>query len=106
MMQIIPAMRKLAVEKGEEGNVPVVITMCSIKDEMCTHYAVRATFYFIFVRQCKGVFVDYLVVMVSVFRVEHLKGMRGRYKKMNLETKMLDKQTKLSRLTRFRPLLL
>ena len=34
-------MRKLAVEKGEAGNVPVVISMCSIKDEMCTHYAVR-----------------------------------------------------------------
>lgn len=32
-------MRKLAVEKGETDNVPIVISMCSIKDEMCTHYA-------------------------------------------------------------------
>ena len=40
-------MRKLVIEKAkqdgieEDGGVvtPIVISMCSIKDEMCTHYA-------------------------------------------------------------------
>jgi hypothetical protein len=42
-LQIIPKMRQLAAEKGEEGNVPVVISTCSIRESMCTHYAVRST---------------------------------------------------------------
>jgi len=36
--KIIPALRQLGVEHGEEGNVPVVITNCSIKQKMCIHY--------------------------------------------------------------------
>ena len=33
-------MRKLVVEKSDDKtNVPIVISMCSVKDEMCTHYA-------------------------------------------------------------------
>lgn len=32
-------MRKLAVEKGEEGTVPIVITTCRKDEEMCTVYA-------------------------------------------------------------------
>lgn len=32
-------MRKLAVEKGEEGTVPIVITTCRETEEMCTIYA-------------------------------------------------------------------
>mmetsp|Transcript_4557 Transcript_4557/g.7894 ORF Transcript_4557/g.7894 Transcript_4557/m.7894 type:complete len:81 (-) Transcript_4557:54-296(-) len=32
-------MLKYAKEKGEPGNVPVVITTCSIRQQMCTHYA-------------------------------------------------------------------
>jgi hypothetical protein len=34
-------MRQMAKEKGEEGNIPVVISTCSLRDNMCTHYAVR-----------------------------------------------------------------
>ena len=32
-------MRRLAIEKGEKGNVPVVISHCSKEQSMCTHYA-------------------------------------------------------------------
>lgn len=39
-LQIIPALRKYAVEKGEAGNVPVVISTCFPEEGMCTHYAV------------------------------------------------------------------
>jgi len=37
--KILPKLRALAVEKGESGNIPVVISHCSIEQEMCTHYA-------------------------------------------------------------------
>jgi hypothetical protein len=37
--QVIPRMRKLVAEQGEEGNVPIVITTCSKREQMCTHYA-------------------------------------------------------------------
>ncbi|OEU10154.1 hypothetical protein FRACYDRAFT_194134 [Fragilariopsis cylindrus CCMP1102] len=36
--KIIPAMRILAEEKGEAGNVPVIISQCSEGDGYCTHY--------------------------------------------------------------------
>ncbi|KAL3923576.1 MAG: hypothetical protein SGILL_001577 [Bacillariaceae sp.] len=36
---ILPAMRKQVIEKGGEGTVPVVISQCDKKQEMCTHYA-------------------------------------------------------------------
>mmetsp|Transcript_12606 Transcript_12606/g.34730 ORF Transcript_12606/g.34730 Transcript_12606/m.34730 type:complete len:396 (-) Transcript_12606:287-1474(-) len=42
--KIIPALRQLGVEHGEEGNVPVVITNCSIKQKMCIHYVVSHCF--------------------------------------------------------------
>ena len=32
-------MRRLAKEKGEKGNVPLVISSCSKEQQMCTHYA-------------------------------------------------------------------
>ena len=32
-------MRRLAIEKGEKGNVPIVISHCSKEQSMCTHYA-------------------------------------------------------------------
>lgn len=41
-IQIIPALRKYAAERGEKGNVPVVISTCSPRQYMCTHYAVRS----------------------------------------------------------------
>ena len=31
-------MRQLAAEKGEDGNVPVVISQCSAGEKSCTHY--------------------------------------------------------------------
>lgn len=37
--RIIPALRKYAAERGEKGNVPVVISTCSPRQYMCTHYA-------------------------------------------------------------------
>jgi hypothetical protein len=37
-LQIIPEMRILAEEKGEAGNVPVIISQCSEGDGYCTHY--------------------------------------------------------------------
>jgi hypothetical protein len=37
-LQIIPEMRILAKEKGEAGNVPVIISQCSEGDGYCTHY--------------------------------------------------------------------
>lgn len=37
--KVIPALRKYAEENGEAGNVPVVLTTCSEKEQMCTHYA-------------------------------------------------------------------
>ena len=40
-LKIIPALRRYAVEKGEAGNVPIVISTCFPLEEMCTHYAVR-----------------------------------------------------------------
>lgn len=36
--KIIPEMRKLAAERGEPGNVPVVISQCSVRGKECTHY--------------------------------------------------------------------
>jgi len=40
-LQIIPALRKYVAEKGEAGNVPVVISTCFPREDICTHYAVR-----------------------------------------------------------------
>jgi len=37
--RIIPALRKYAKEKGEANNIPVVISTCSSRLQMCTHYA-------------------------------------------------------------------
>ena len=31
-------MRQLAVEKGDAGNNPVVISQCSVQEQTCTHY--------------------------------------------------------------------
>lgn len=42
-LQIIPALRKYAAEKGEAGNVPVVLTTCFPEEQVCTHYAVRGS---------------------------------------------------------------
>mmetsp|Transcript_47601 Transcript_47601/g.54973 ORF Transcript_47601/g.54973 Transcript_47601/m.54973 type:complete len:312 (-) Transcript_47601:375-1310(-) len=36
--KIIPEMRILAVEKGESGNIPVIISQCSEEDGTCIHY--------------------------------------------------------------------
>ena len=37
-------MRQMAIEKGEKDHTPVVITTCSVKQEMCTHYSVSFGF--------------------------------------------------------------
>eukprot|EP00934_Nitzschia_sp_Nitz4_P008267 Nitzschia sp. Nitz4//scaffold99_size76975//25144//26087//NITZ4_005571-RA/size76975-snap-gene-0.5-mRNA-1//-1//CDS//3329560835//8257//frame0 len=37
--KVIPTMRRMAVEKGGEGTVPLVITQCKKEDEMCTVFA-------------------------------------------------------------------
>mmetsp|Transcript_36047 Transcript_36047/g.52833 ORF Transcript_36047/g.52833 Transcript_36047/m.52833 type:complete len:285 (+) Transcript_36047:116-970(+) len=37
--KVFPAMIKYAKEHGEKGNSPVMLTTCSIKQQMCTHYA-------------------------------------------------------------------
>mmetsp|Transcript_12683 Transcript_12683/g.29454 ORF Transcript_12683/g.29454 Transcript_12683/m.29454 type:complete len:175 (-) Transcript_12683:57-581(-) len=37
--KVIPGLRKYAEEKGEQGNVPVVVTTCNVVEQMCTHYA-------------------------------------------------------------------
>jgi hypothetical protein len=37
--KVLPKMHKLAAEKGQEGNTPVVITTCNREQQMCTHYA-------------------------------------------------------------------
>lgn len=37
--KIIPALRDYAKKNGRDGSVPVVISTCSIKQQMCTHYA-------------------------------------------------------------------
>lgn len=36
--KIIPELRKLAAEKGEPGNNPVIISQCSVGEKECTHY--------------------------------------------------------------------
>jgi len=36
--KIIPEMRILAAEKGESGNIPVIISQCSEGDGTCIHY--------------------------------------------------------------------
>lgn len=36
--QILPAIRRLAASKSQEGNELVVISHCSKRQEMCTHY--------------------------------------------------------------------
>jgi len=36
--RVVPALRKMAMENAEEGYSPVVISNCSVKQEMCTHY--------------------------------------------------------------------
>jgi hypothetical protein len=32
-------MRQIVAEQGEKGNEPIVITTCSKREQMCTHYA-------------------------------------------------------------------
>lgn len=41
--KVFPALVKYAQEHGEKGNIPVVVTTCSIEKQTCTHYAVRVT---------------------------------------------------------------
>jgi hypothetical protein len=35
---VLPAIRKMAAEKSQDGNELVVISNCVTKEEMCTHY--------------------------------------------------------------------
>ncbi|KAG7356767.1 hypothetical protein IV203_001453 [Nitzschia inconspicua] len=37
--KILPAMRKMIVEKGGPDSIPVVISQCDRKQQMCSHYA-------------------------------------------------------------------
>mmetsp|Transcript_12868 Transcript_12868/g.31251 ORF Transcript_12868/g.31251 Transcript_12868/m.31251 type:complete len:327 (+) Transcript_12868:292-1272(+) len=36
--KVLPVLRKMGVEQGEEGNAPIVISHCSKEQEMCTHF--------------------------------------------------------------------